>query len=91
MGSTARTIGGLDGTAHCQYPRSCCIPAVCCMYKLPAIGNYFMYVACKIWLTLFVIIYVCHCPFLVFVFLCMMEVLHGASVCPSASEHDAFK
>ena len=41
MGSTARTIGGLDGTAHCPYPRSCCIPAVCCMHKLPAIGNYF--------------------------------------------------
>ena len=50
-----------------------------------------MYVACKIWLTLFVIIYVCHCPFLVFVFLCMIKVLHGASVYPSASEHDALK
>ena len=24
-------------------------------------------------------------------FLCMMKVLHGASVCPSASEHDALK
>ena len=59
MGSTARTIGGLGGTAHCQYPRSCSIPAVCCMHKLPAIGNYFMHVVCKIWLTLFIIIYMC--------------------------------
>ena len=68
MGRTVCTIGGLDGIAHCQYPRSCCIPAVCCMHNLPAIGKYFMYVACKIWLTLFVIIYMCDTVHFFFLF-----------------------
>ena len=46
-------IGGLNGTAHCQYPRSCCIPAVWCMHKL--------YQLLEIWLTLFIIIIICMC------------------------------
>ena len=94
MGSTARTIGGLDGTAHCQYPRSCYIPAVCCMHKLPTIGNNFMHV-CGMQDLVDPIYYnniLCVVLSISFVcFLFMIQVLHGASVCASASGHGAFR
>lgn len=68
-----------------QYPGSCCIPAVCCMHKLWIVSHYFTYVACKMWLTLYIL-----CVLSLLLFWCKCYMGPVCALVP-VHAHDTFK